>query len=587
MDNRTDASIIQERYKKGLQFQKEMKFTDKWPEYERFKGGDQWPAATEATKNLPRPVFNIIDYIENHKTASVMNENVKMTFSSTEVPDERNEQLQAAAEGSDKFTKMSEVTWEDIQQDSLNEDVLDSASNLGTGFTHYYMDIEASGGITMKWKGKLAGEDIDPMNIFFDNPQCRILQKQPGITISKRDTVKSIREEVKKNGTGVEDINAIVGDKNTKEEGYDAAQHELSGEDKCTVLIRYERREDGYIWLCKVCGNITVKPWVSTRKKLYPIAAMVWKKRKKCIFGIGDTEGLIPNQKGINFLLAMMLLSAQGTAWPKLIAKAGALQQTITNTPGEIITDMLGNPGLDNIKYMQPGNFSSATFALVDKFVDLTKQFSSAQDAATGDVNSQNNTATGIMLLQKAAGVPLEKIKRNYYKYLEDVGRIWEEFYKVDYNLERPVKFKDADGNEYPDTFLGSNYADDDMCLKIDIGPSTQYSEALMMQSLDKFYDKKEIDIMDYLELAPKNVIPFKDRLKKILEKKKQDALNAGNGMQSDESALDKVVQSLSPEEMMMVKQDPQLQEEILNRVKQNMEGGMPNEMPGLRQGIA
>lgn len=580
MEVKTEANIIQQKYKFGLQYQKEMRFTDKWPEYERFKAGDQWPAPTENTRNLPRPVFNIIDYIENHKIASVMNENIKMTFSTTEVPNDEDEVLQLAADGADKFTKMSEVTWEDIQQDNLNEEVLESASNLGSGFTHYYMDTEATGGITLKWVGKLAGEDIDPINIFFDNPQCRNIQKQPGIIISKRDTVASVREEAKKNRVSIEDINAIVGDKETKDEGYDTAQHEVNGEDKCTILIRYERR-NGFIWLCKVCGTVVVKPWVNTGKKLYPISCMIWKKRKKSIFGIGDTEGLIPNQKGINFLLAMMLLSAQQTAWPKLIAKSGALKQVITNEPGEIITDMKGD-NVDNIKYLQPGNFNASTFALVDKFVDLTKQFSSAQDAATGNLDQKNNTATGIALLQRAAGVPLESIRRRFYKYLEDVGRIWEEFYKVDYNLDRPVKFKDEDGNEIPDIFNGAKYAGIDMGLKINIGPSTQYSEALAMQSLDKFYDKKEIDILDYLELAPKNAVPFKDRLKKIIEKRRQEQMQPAWLQKFDDGTLDKMVQTLTPEELMMIKQDPQTQEAILNKL-----GGIQNEMPGLRQGTA
>lgn len=46
-----------------------------------------------------------------------------------------------------------------------------------------------------------------------------------------------------------------------------------------------------------------------------------------------------------------------------------------------------------------------------------------------------------------------------------------------------------------------------------------------MMASLDKFYDKQAIDIEQYLEYAPKNVVPFKDRmLKKIKEQREQQA---------------------------------------------------------------
>ncbi|MNN69574.1 hypothetical protein D3C81_1853680 [compost metagenome] len=41
------------------------------------------------------------------------------------------------------------------------------------------------------------------------------------------------------------------------------------------------------------------------------------------------------------------------------------------------------------------------------------------------------------------------------------------------------------------------------------------------MASLDKLFDKGDIDLEDYLEYAPQNVIPFKDRLlKKVRERK-------------------------------------------------------------------
>lgn len=584
MDKLTEASIIQQQYKHGLDYQNQMGFTTKWPEYERFKAGDQWPAPTELTKNLPRPVFNIIDYIENHKIASVMNENIKMLFTAQELPTDETADplLQKAVEGAEKYTKMSDYVWEDIQQDRLNEEMLESASNLGTGVLHYYWDNSYTGGITQKWVGKLCGESIDPINIFFGNPQCREVQKQPWIIISKREMVETVRERAKKNGARADEIALIQGDSDTREEGYDAAQYEVKDGEKCTVLIRY-RKKNGVIYWCEVCNNVTVTPekpmtvvdemGVERSVRLYPIAVMNWKPRKKCIFGIGDTEGLIPNQKGINFLLAMALLSAQQTAWPKIIVKFDALKQVIKNEPGEILRDVSNQPG-DNIKFTQPGHFDAAVFALVDKFVDLTKQLSAAQDAATGDMDTGNLNATAIMLLQKASGVPIESIKKRFYRAMEDVGRIWMEFFRVYYNLPRMVTFKDEDGNEYTDTFVGSEYSDVDMSLKIDIGPSSSYSEALMMQSLDRFLDNQYITFEDYLEFAPKNVIPFKDRLKRKIEERMQ--MQAQEQMISDQ-IMNSVVQSMTPEQMEMVRSDPQLQDEIIRMLESRVSSRVEN----------
>ena len=575
----SNASQINEQYKQGLQYHKTMQFTDNWPEYERFKASDQWPAATEATRNLPRPVFNIIDYIENHKVASVMNENIKMNFTAQELPQQPgengidpNDPLQKAVEGAEKFSKNADVTWEDLKQDEINEEVLESASNLGTGIAHYYMDNDVVTGIQTKAIGAMRGEALDPMNVFFGNPQNKDVQKQPYIIISSREMVQTVKEEAKKNHVPKEQIELIAGDKETKDEGYDAAQHELKEGDKCTILIRYTKK-DGYIYLekCTITG-VTYAPEVNTRRKLYPVAVMRWKNRKKCIYGIGDTEGLIPNQKGINMLLAMMLLSAQNTAFPKIIAKFGALKQTITNQIGEILTDMIPN-NTDNIKFMQPGNFSGETFGLVDKFIDLTKQMSAAQDAATGDIDTSNNTAAGIAMLQKAAGVPLESIKKRFYRFCEDVGLIWEEFYKVNYDLPRPVRFKDENGKEYPDVFQGSEYSDIGMSLKIDVGPSTQYSEALVMESLNMFYEKQEMTTEEYLELAPKNVVPFKDRFLKMRQARMQEQQPV-NG----ENQMEQFMSQRTPEEIELIQNDPELQEQIINTF-----GGVQNEVSNMR----
>jgi hypothetical protein len=504
-----------------------MQFTDKWAEYERFRAGDQWATPTQATKNLPRPVFNIIDHIENHKVASVMNENVKMIFSAQEIDTSDPSMVGAiemAIEGADKFTRYSETTWENIKQDYLNEEVLNSASNIGCGILHYYWDTDITGGITLKYIGEMQGEFLDPSNVFFGNPQESVLQKQPYIIITKRESLQTAQDIAKTNKVPLEAYELIKSDKDTSNEIYDTAKKEMDGVDKVTIITKYWKDSKTKTILFKqVCCGVVIKQDTNTNKKLYPLAIMNWKSRKKCIYGYGDTEGLIPNQKGINFLLAMMLLSSQNTAFPKLLVKNGSLRQQITNAPGEVIVDH--NPGEmgDCIKYMQTGSFSPSAMDLVDKFVDLTKTLSSAQDAQTGDISSGNLNASAIMLLQKASGVPIEAIKKRFYRFLEDVGRIWEEFYKTQYSQTRMIKVRDDDENEVMTSFTGTDYQQMPMSMKIDIGASTSYSESLSQATLDKFFDKGVIDTEQYIDYAPQNVVPFKARMKRDMEKKKQD----------------------------------------------------------------
>jgi hypothetical protein len=525
------ASLQDQRYGYGKSYLKQAGYLINWPTYERFKAGDQWPPATARTKSLPRPVFNIIRYIQNHKVSTVMNENIKMLFSPLETvkglePDTEQDiiDMQRSQDAGEKFTRYAETTWEEINQDELNEEALESASNLGTGIWHYYWDKDQVGGKFQPWIGKMCGESLDPINVFFGNPQSRRVQKQPWIVISSREQLSTVRDEARANGLSEILVQEIKPDKEVQDEGYDRAKIEVDGSEKVTLLTMYWK-EQGRVFFASAAAGKPVKPKTNTGFKLYPLEVMQWERRKKSIHGIGDTESLIANQKSINLLMAMQMMSVQLTGWPKaLVNPAFVDPNTLNNDPGQPIID--NSPaGQDGVKYLTPGPISGLAANLVESFMEHTRTLSSAQDASTGDVGGSQLNASAIMLLQKAAGVPIESIKKRFYRAMEGIGRIWEEFYKVKYNTTRLVTLKDENGDEYADYFNGSDYADVDLHLKIDIGPSSQYSEQLMMSTLDKLFDKGAITTEMYLENAPSTVVPFRDKLiKQLQEKQSQDA---------------------------------------------------------------
>lgn len=572
-------TLIQKQYRESLNYMQQMGFTEAWSMYERFKAGDQWPKLTERTKSLPRPVFNIIKYIMNHKVSSVMNENVKMLFSPQEFLDATSlddpmaaEKAARSQEAGELFTRYSDTTWENIKQDELNEEALESASSCGTGIWHYYWDGERKGGLTTPWIGEMAGEVVDPINVFFGNPQQRRVQKQPWIIISSREMLADVREQAKANGLSADKVELITADKDVQNESYDRAKVELDGGAKVTVLTKYFKK-DGKIFFEKEASGQTVKGATDTGFKLYPIVVIQWERRKKSIHGVGDAEGIIPNQKAINFLMAMQLLSVQLTGWPKMVYNPNYIDaKSLNNDPSAAIPDQ-SPPGQRSIDYLTPGAISPHANGLVEAFMDYTKQLSSAQDAATGDMSKGDLNATAIMLLQKAAGVPIESIKKRFYRAMEDVGRVWEQFWKVKYNTTRRVNLQDDDGEDYSAEFRGSDYAEIDLNLKIDIGPASSYSEELMMASLDKLYDKQAIDLEDYLEYAPKNVIPFKDRLlKKVREaKEQQQAIEAQ--MQQMMPQADPAAQAQAQlEQQMAIKEQEHAQRMEVEQLKANTE---------------
>ena len=173
---------------------------------------------------------------------------------------------------------------------------------------------------------------------------------------------------------------------------------------------------------------------------------------------------------------------------------------------------------------MLPGTISNAAAGLVESILQYTKEVSGANESAMGEQVSAQLNAAAISLLQKQAGIPIESIRRRFYQSMENIARIWEEFFKVNYNTTRMVTLKDENQEPYTTQFNGSDYQDTQMELKIDIGPATGYSETMVMNTLDKFYDKGDIDISMYLKYVPANVAPFKERMLKDIQESEANA---------------------------------------------------------------
>lgn len=568
------ASQVQKEYQDGLSHKKQHDFFNKWAEYERFKAGDQWAKATEKTKNLPRPVLNIIKQIINHKVASVMNENVRIVLSANDMEEEG-----IGEEAADLFTKMADVTWEKLKQDQLNEEALESGATNGLAIWHYYWDGKVTGGNALKFIGDIKGEVIDSVNFFAGNPQNTHVENQPYIIVTYRDLVDNVQREADENGVK----NKIKADSDTNDEAYQMAKKELVEDTKVTVLVKYWK-EDGEVYFMKVASGGVVKEPTPMGIKRYPVAIMQWERRKKSIFGVSDVEGLIPNQKAINFLIAMNLLGIQNTGFPKILVNKNSVRQQITNVPGETIA-VNGEGGLNNhVQYLNPASMSSQSINLIDNFIQQTKDSAGANQSLLGEQQTSQLNASAIMLLQRAAGVPLESIKRRFYQAIEDIGLIWLEFWKIYYNTTRMMVTEDEEGNPVQDKINASEYSDIDFHLKVDIGASSVYSETLMMTSLDKLFDTGHITLKQYLQYVPKNVVPFKDRLlQDVLE---QEAIMQQQQAQMMNGEIEQLkmqfLEQMTPEEQAQFKQLPPDQQNAM--VTEAMGGVLPSQQVQAQQ---
>ena len=518
----TNTELWQE-YEDGLLFQRRMGFAEDFPKYVRFKEGNQWAAPTQRTRNLPRPVFNIIEMFIRNKRAAVLNQPIGMTFSPAESAD--GEKGSRAEQNARDMTEYAKLLWNRLGQDALSGEMIDDAATLGTGILHYYYDDSVRTPGSRPCIGEIRGESIDPLSIFFADPQLCDLQKQEYVLIASRRRVGEVRALAQRLGCGKETLAAIVPD---EAEAADYGTEPDDSRELCTVLTKYYRKGgevcfDRATRSANLAHGQRLTPPGGRPVTMYPLALMVWKRRKKCIFGIGEAEGLIPNQKAINFNLAMMLLSVQQTAWPKLLSTPGAIRQPVTNEPGEHLIDYSAGGG--GIRYLAPPEFSATAVGLSNTILELSRSIAGVSDVTTGEIARGSLAASAIIALQNQAKTPIVEIQHRYWEVVRQIGTIWAQLIGAYYTLNRPMTVTE-EGKRTTRLFCGKCCRETEFDLRVDVGASSEFGEALSQATLDSFLQNGYITVDQYIELAPDNVVPFRERLRQM----RAGQTNAENG---------------------------------------------------------
>lgn len=532
-------TLLWKRFQDSKNYIKRMNLEKTWEECEDFVEGRHWPLPTPRTQNLPRPVVNLCNLIADNKKAGILSTKVKLVYRPAQVFFD----IEKADQGADLFTKFVEITLKDLKQDELDDQAQDDSTQLGSYAYHYFWDKSVTGNIQSPFVGTLRGEIIDPKNIFFSNPMIHDEQKQKWIIIVSSEPLESVRKQAKING--IKEWEKITAD-------YEIDDESFKDKEVCTVITQYSRKDGKVIWQqatkdayiqkptywqpdlnnvsdeedleeIKGTDNIKNKYTDSFENQLYPIVFGSHKRRKRCIYGIGEVEQAIPNNRAVNFNLGMMLLSVQQTAWPKIIQKAGALaRQTITNTPGEIITDTSTANNGWGVKYLESPGFNSQALTLTSNLMDLTRTTQGATEVVTGEVLGANMAASAIIALQNQAKKPIEIYQKKFFRAYEKIGAILLQFFKYYYNDGRMFLYEDEDNREI-DVMNGNEYSDFDYAVVVEAGSAGTFSESLTINLLDALKQDQTIDQDEYIELYPDSIMTFKAKLKQMRQKKKEE----------------------------------------------------------------
>lgn len=529
---------------------------------ERFYVGDQWYGANCGNER-PLVRHNIIKRIGEYKTSVVGANPIAVNFSAegvqniitendqnkmalvdmeNEVPDEKEINLIMSVL-SDYFN----VTAERVKFDEIKERALKNAYISGTCIIYTYWDESVATGLfadaerKQSIKGDIRCEVLDIENVIFGDPNNDNVQEQPYIIIAQRKSIADLKKEAKENGIPLYEIENIKGDKDFSACAGQRAQSEPENAQKAVVLTKLfkDKNENGIVTVkaVRVTENAYIRKEWDLGLSNYPIAKMSWERRRSSIYGDSEITYLIPNQIAINRALTAAVWSMIVYGMPIMIKDADVINGSVTNMPGQIIDVNCGGNGVSGaISYLTPPAFSGQFDNLIHSLISNTLSQSGANDAALGNVRPDNLSA--IIAVREAATMPLQTVQNRFYQLCEDVARIWLDFWINKYG-KRKLKIVDTKGVWYL-PFDSNKYRDLIVSVKVDVGASTLWGEAQVVNTLDSLLTNGIITKKQYFERLPKGVIPNVSGLIDDLER----------NVEESEFDLDKVISALSQEEL-------------------------------------
>ena len=506
---RQTPETVWAEYEKGVDFKNQLNLYDTVRSNEDFYIGKQWEGVQ--SNGLPTPVFNFIKRIILFLVASTSTDNIKMSASPL------------SSTGSNTSVEMERVcTIVNAQFEALFEQnklgkkirtFMRNAAVDGDACIYTWFDPDVETGQTAK--GAIRTELLENTRVIFGNPNCREVQSQPYIIVSRRELVSAVKRRAEQFGGSADTIRSDTDEANDR---FDAM---IDG--KVTTLMRlWIDPEAKTLKAMETTKDTVIRPEWDTGQKLYPIVWMNWDYVQNCYHGQAAVTGLIPNQIFVNKIFAMTMISLMTTAYPKVVYDRTRIGKWDSRVGAAIGVN--GGDVTNVAKAIDPAVISPQVSQFIELAISLTKEFMGATDAALGETRPDNTSA--IIALQKASSVPMELTKQELFQCIEDLGNIWLDLMRTYYGA-RFVEVSPSEAEQQAMASIGLTQAMGSkpvlfdfsvleripLSLKLDVGGSAYWSEIAQMNTLDNLLMQGQISVIDYLERVPNGYISNQQEL--------------------------------------------------------------------------
>lgn len=602
---------IFEEYKRGKDFKGSMTERGMYEQNrinERFYIGDQWSGANCGDEK-PLTRYNVIKRIGDYKMAMIGSADVAVNYSAEGVPNTKTirENVQSRrdeirdSEDAATFMEQQDIpaaemtgivmasmsdyfktTAERVKLNIIKNKALRKAYITGTGVLYTYWDDRVRTGLYADAAhespvvGDIRCEVLDIENVYFGDPNLDDVQEQPYIIIAQRKSVDEVKRAARRNGRKADVVDAIHPDNETNYMAGNHAEKEPHDAKKVTVLTKLYKEwdNDGKTYTLKaveVVEGAVIRPAWDMKIRLYPIAKISWEELANCIYGDSEVTHLIPNQITINRTIVAATQALIREGLPITLVNGDVIQQPITNDPGQVIPVYGTAEDIQNaVRYVQSPPFTPQFDNMVNSLITNTLTQSGANDAALGDMRPDNTSA--IIAVREAATMPMQLLQNRFYSFIEDVARIWAEFWVSMYG-KRMLKIEDENGEWYT-PFDGDKYKDLIISARVDVGAAGLWSEIQSRQTLDNMLQAGIIDPVQYLQRIPKGSVPDLGGLLRDYQQRAQTPAPASpesnpTPTTDNGTTIEGTLAQLSPKyQAAMAKMSPEQKSQVLSRLQ-------------------
>lgn len=522
-----DCTAIWKKYQQGVRRLQNIGLYAKTRRAYRFFEGDQWSGLESGGEMMP--IYNIIQPVVEHKSASVAMNGMEICYTPLEYGD-----YDQAAQACRTLNRYAARQWELLKMDKLSWQTIKDACIAGDSYLYFY-------------DRDLSAQMIDNASIYFGDETSAEIQKQPWIIIAERRFVRDVKREARKNGLSRQEIDGIGPDQDTDQLlGEDARKNQALEDQRCTSLLYMSRNEEGIVQICRSVKNVIYQKDALIQAKdgrngqplgrgltLYPVAGLVWVKKKGSARGVGEAGPLIANQIEINKMLARRLMNAKLTAFGRLVYNSDQVlnPEGVSKVGSPIrVKGIAASRVTDLVAYLHPSPMSQDAKNLTDEMISQTRDLAGAGDAALGQINPENASGAAIIAVRDQAALPLNEQIADYKQFCEDIAAIWYDmwaaYHPMGMEVELPPPARPGGEQTPPErqTIPAEVLQQMRVNIRIDVSPANPFSKYAQEQALGALYQSQAISFEEYVEALDENAAAPKGKLQEILKRRRQQA---------------------------------------------------------------